>query len=581
MFGTWFEDSMSKARWTGVLCILAMSVAVGMYFDSGLFGLSPLDDSVYVPTGALLNSSLPWSSVFRIALSDHRLYWHPLTSLSFLIDGRLYGPWVGGFHLMNVLWHCANVALFFLLALRLTGSRFAATFAALLLAAHPAHVEAVAWISARKDMLSTFFGLVTIHIYLGWVRKPGVGRALGLYAAYALSLLSKPMFVTLPGLLLLFDYWPLKRFDFEGPSFDWGRLVALVREKVLFLALGIFAAFMTLTSHQEGYDRLDPSPLLKLSNAVVAYAKYLGLLVWPVDQAIVYPFPDSVPLMHSLGGAALLLVITAICLWQLRRRPFLAVGWLWFLCTLVPVIMPPKVGLHVALADRWTYVSFMGLYLALGCLGAELLGRMSRPWLRWAAAVAAAVLPLVPLGIAQQRQLATWATPASICEQALRVTSGSHLMMNNYAVIKMDEKDYDGAEALLLQSLHVFPDSPLAKHNFGALRMSQGRHREAVDLLWDAMEQDEKLGRGYEHYLALALCMEQLGKKDEAHTFYAKAILEQPGRPEAYTQWGMQAKRLGNLDKAHEFFEKVQASTSTGKPPEISLEVVRPEPDRP
>ncbi|MDR3641123.1 MAG: hypothetical protein P4L39_07350 [Humidesulfovibrio sp.] len=553
---------LRASRWTFVLGLLATAVALGLYFRAGLFEFCTFDDPSYVSMNQQVLSKFTWSSVVA-AFSPHQvMYWHPMTTLSFMLDGQFFHLWAGGYHLTNVLWHTANVALFFLLVLWLTGNRFAAVFAALLLAAHPAHVEAIAWISARKDVLSTFFGLASILLYIRWARKPGAALALGMYAAYALSLMAKPMFVTMAGLLLLLDYWPLGRLAALEPTGearllpDARHLVACLREKVLFLALGLFSTFMTLSSHADTQDKLDPSWGLKIANAFAAIAKYLGLLVWPSHQAMLYPFPDAVPLVQSLGGAVLVLAVTVLCLWQARRRAYLLVGWLWFLCALTPVIMPPKVGLHVALADRWTYVPFLGLYLAICGLAAELLGRIERPVARAAAAIALVALPLVPLSIAQQRQLSTWATPASVYEQDLRVTKGSYLVMSNYGVMKQSEGDLAAAERYFLEALRYSPDFAICRLNLGALRIEQGRDAEALDLLWPAMLRLEKEHQAYDSYRALALLLTRGGKLKEAQGFYALAIREQPKRAEAYVEWGGLARRLGDLSQAREFFDK-------------------------
>lgn len=568
------------------LCLLPAAVAAAAYCAVAGFGYCDLDDAVYVTSNPLVLSGLSWENVLRaFSVKGIVAYWNPLLNLSFMADASLFGQGAGGYHLVNVLWHCANVALFCLLVLRLSGSRFAALFAALLLAVHPAHVEAVAWISARKDMLSTFFGLSAILIYRSWVHRPCAGKNFGLHLCHGLSLMAKPMFVTMPGLLLLLDWWPLSRLrgGEDGAAGglwpDWRRVVACVREKVLLLALGLFATFMALSTHFRAYDRLDPDLGLKLANALAAYAKYLGLLVWPARQAIIYPFPASVPLAHSLGGAALLLGLTCLCLWQARKRPYLLVGWLWFLCALLPVIMPPKVGMHVALADRWTYVPFLGLYLAAGCLGAELLDRLQRPAPRRAAAAALLAL-LVPLTVAQQRQLATWATPASIYEQAMRVTTDSHVVQNNYAGLKLQAGDPAAAERHYQEALRIHPNYPQALYNLGLMRLEQGRLPESLELLRHAVEEMEKTDRAYEGYRALGYCLQSMGMLREAQETFRKAIYEQPQEAEAYVDWGNLAKGVGDSKLARELYARavqVAPESRTARTALESLEGKGPE----
>jgi len=569
------ERMLRESRWTFVLGLLAVSVAVGLYFRAGLFDFCTYDDPGYITMNRHVLAKFSWDSV-RTAFSLRQVtYWHPLTTLSFMLDHHFYRLWPGGYHMTNVLLHGVNVALFFALILALTKNRFAAVFAALLFAAHPTHVEAVAWISARKDVLSTALGLASMLLYIRWTRKNSPGAAVGMYAACALSLMSKPMFATMPCLLLLLDYWPLERLGNEGGA--WPRLrtvIERVREKVLFLAMGVFITVMTITTHPVSHDRLTPDLGLKLANAVTAIAKYLGLLVWPTRMAVIYPFPESVPVAQVLGASALVAAISALCMWQVRRRAYLLVGWLWFLGTLAPVLMPPPVGLHVALADRWTYVPFMGLYLALGCLAAEALAAIARPAARGAAAVALIVLPLVPLGLAQQRQLSTWRNAATVYEQALRVTTGSYVVMNNYAVLKTSMGQYAEAEAIYQEAHRWYPENGNILIGIGEVRLAQGRPLDALEPFWQAMLLLEKEHAAYNAYRGLARLLIMRGRPREAQDFFALAVRESPSRPEAYVEWAALAKRLGDPDRAREYITKGALAPDTIRPG-LTLEGLR------
>ncbi len=543
--------SACAPRWPLLFCLLAVAAAVLAYRDVGFFGFCNLDDSVYVTENRLVLSGLSWDTVRRAFVPDNTGYLSPLVTLSFVLDAQAFGFWAGGFHLVNLSWHVANVVLFFWLVLRLSDSRIAALLAAALLAVHPAHVEAVAWISARKDMLSTFFGLAAIHIYIGWARRPRASLNAGLHAAHVLSLMAKPMLVTLPGLLVLLDFWPLRRLGAAegGVLPDWRELAARVREKSLLLALGVLAAFVALSTHMQTFDRLDPGLGLKVANALASCAGYLKLLVWPSNQALVYPFPESVPLAHSLGGAGLVLGLTALCVWQVRRRPYLLVGWLWFLCALIPVIMPPRVGMHVAMADRWAYVPFLGLYLALGCLVAEAFSALRRPWARVALCLAL-LAPLAALTLVQQRQLATWATPSTIYEQALRVTRKSHVVLNNYGGIKVAEGDDAAAEELYREALRLHPTYDACLYNLGLLCMRGERFDEALDFLTRARPEMKRVGKEYEAMRAMAHCLARLGRPGEAQVLYLGCLELEPGKLDAWLDWAKLAEVLGQRDRA-------------------------------
>jgi Tfp pilus assembly protein PilF len=546
----WTLRPAQPPRWTAVLFVLCVSVALGLYFLTGLFDFVSFDDPSYVSRNPAVLAGITWRSALEAFSLRQALYWHPLTTLSLLVDGRMFRGWAGGYHVVNALWHGGNVALLFLLALRLTGSRAAAVLCGLLLAAHPVHVESVAWISERKDVLSTFFGLASIHYYIGWrtARRPATAAAM--YACYALSLLAKPTFVIAPALLLLLDYWPLGRLAFPPKA---RRVAELLREKVLFIAFGTVSTVMTFATHSETRDRLDPDLWLKLANASASIAKYLALLVFPHEMAIVYPFPDSVPLWQSLGGGALALGLTGLCVWQARLRPYLLFGWLWFLCALAPVLMPPRFGLHVALADRWTYVPYMGLYLALGALCAE---RLRAGWSRRVrvAAVLAGGAALTLLAVAQQRQLDVWRCSESLYGHALRITTGSHMVLNNYGVLKLQQGDVQAGERAYLDALAIFPDFALCKSNLGALRMGQGRTAEAMELLWQAASVMARQSQAYDCYLGLADGLVREGRLKEAEHFLAAAVRENPHSPEAYLRWGRLAQRRGDISFAHAFF---------------------------
>jgi len=613
-----FAKMLRESRWTVVLCVLAAALALGLYFRTGLFDFCTFDDPSYVSANDMVQSKLSWANVLSAFSFSQPMYWHPVTTLSLMIEGQFFHMWAGGYHVLNALWHCGNVALFFVLALVLTGSRFAAFFCALFFAVHPAHVESVAWIAERKDVLSTFFGLATVLLYIRLGRRRGMLVAGCMYASYLLSLMAKPMFVTMPVLLLLLDYWPLRRLTggdspvadspvadspvadspgadspgadspgADSPGADspgapgaagagpWpgsglkrasalpelNRLVSCLREKMLFLALGLYAAFMTLSTHSDAQDRLDPDLWLKLANAFASIGKYLILFVWPSHQAVIYPFPDSVPLAQSLGGAAAVLALTGLCLWQVRRRPYLLVGWLWFLCALVPVIMPPKVGLHVAMADRWTYVPFLGLYLALGAWGAGLLSSAARPLARATLALVF-LLPAVPLAFVQQRQLSTWESPLSMYEQALRVTKRNYLVLNNYGGLKLKAGDEETGERCFLEALEIYPDFAICRMNLGMYRLSKGRFDESIELLWSAVPRLAGVRQAYDAYTGLAYALGKKGRLVEAEHFLAAAIREQPKRSEAYMSWGRMARARGDISLAHEFFRQMSEGGS-------------------
>ena len=330
------------------------------------------DDGLYVTDNPHVQAGLTLDNIAWAFSTGHASNWHPVTWLSHLIDFSCFGWFAGGHHLVNVLFHTANTLLLFLLLRRLTGSLWRCAIVAALFAWHPLHVESVAWVAERKDLLSLFFLLLSLSAYVGYVKQPSPGRYTLTLACFALGLMAKPMIVTLPCLLLLLDWWPLARLRLsatdagENPS-PRSHLWPLVCEKLPFFALAAASCVVTVwTQHQTGALRtFHAVPLsARLANTVTAYACYLWKMIWPADLAVLYPMPSSWPLAMVLGSA-LALAGLSLFAWRWRTQfPWVVVGWCWFVVTLVPVIGLVQVG-EQAMADRYTYLPLIGVFLAL------------------------------------------------------------------------------------------------------------------------------------------------------------------------------------------------------------------------
>ena len=404
------------------LCIaLALvAVVVAIYGQTLGYPFIAFDDPGYVYDNAHVRAGLSWAGLRWAGTTFQQSNWHPLTWLSLMLDVRLYGLHAGGFHLTNLLLHAANTLLLFAWLHRATRALWPAAACAFFFAAHPLHVESVAWVTERKDVLSTFFFLLTLLAYGRYVRGgPGRGRCYALaLALYALGLGAKPMLVTLPALLLLLDYWPLQRCP---PATLRARWPALLREKLPFAALAAASCVVTyLAQRHQAVVSLALLPAgSRLASAALGAGTYLQKTFWPVGLGVFYPYWQGVswwqPALWALG----LLALTAGALWRWRAQPYLAVGWLWFVGTLVPVIGLVQVGSQ-AVADRYVYVPHIGLFLALGW-GAEAAWRRwprGRGWLAGAAALAAAGC------LAQSiRQARCWQSGAALFEHTIAVTS--------------------------------------------------------------------------------------------------------------------------------------------------------------
>ncbi len=408
---------------TACLCAALLGLTAAAYGPIWHNDFIDFDDSTYITDNAGVTRGLSWSGVEWALTNQECPYWMPLTWLSFQFDAEVFsarGPDGArvlspvAFHGENLAWHAANVLLLFGLLLRLTGARGASFLVAALFAVHPLHVESVAWAIERKDVLSLFFGLLTIGAYVRYVERPGGWRLLAVWVAYLLSLLAKPMLMTLPFVLLLLDYWPLRR-----PV----GLRRLVREKgPLFALAGVLAALTLFARYDHGalVPLTQVSAASRAGNALAAYGWYLSSTFAPTRLAVLYPHPgDHWSPAAALGGAAALLGVTALAVWQARRRPWLVVGWVWFVGALLPVIGLAQGGKQ-AYADRFTYWPHIGLFIAVVWGLGELAGRLRLP--RWLAGAAAAPLVAV-LAALTWVQVGYWRDTPTVWEHTVAVTA--------------------------------------------------------------------------------------------------------------------------------------------------------------
>src|SRR5262245_28892181 len=545
---------MSRSRVPVVavsLGLAALAFAVHWPATGGAF-LS-YDDDQRVVANPMVQRGITRDGVAWAFVSLHAANWTPVTWLSHMLDVRLFGldPW--GHHLTSVLLHAANAALVFLVWRRLSGELWRSAAVAALFAVHPLHVESVAWVAERKDVLSAAFGWLAVLAWAGYAARPRPAAHLAACAGLALSLMAKPTFVSLPFALLLLDYWPLRRLG-QVPA------ARLLLEKLPLLLLAFASMAVTVVAqHRWGnVQTLEQLPLaLRLGNAVLAYVAYLGAAFWPSGLAVPYPHPGlaiSWPLV-ALAAAALA-ALTLGALRQAPIRPWLAVGWLWYLGTLVPMLGLVQVG-GQARADRYTYLPLVGIYVAAVWSAAEAAVRLRVPRRLLAAGFAAL---LAALAVATRAQIAHWRDTVSLFERALAVTAPNpvaHVMMAKalasqgrfeLALEHLDAARLDGvAEALALRAsvllelrrdseaeraarsvLELAPGHPEALFDLGLLAQRRGRYAEAVQWYREALRGDpEGLFLHARHNLALAL--EELGDRQGARRELEAVLRVQPG----------------------------------------------------
>ncbi len=496
------------------------------------------DDPQYVTENRVVQAGLTVAGVKWAFTTWHAGNWHPLTWLAHLLDCELFALDAGAHHLVNVLLHAANVVLLFLLLKRMTGAHWAAALVAALFAWHPLHVESVAWVAERKDVLSTLFGLLALHSYARFVQeKERRGFWIALLC-FALGLMAKPMLVTLPCVLLLLDFWPLRRTPFSLARLAWEKwpffLLTIVSSVVTFLAQRGGEAVVTMKKFPAS---------ARLANALVSYARYLAKLFWPADLAVIYPLPTRVPLWE-VAGALGLLVALSLWTWRGRRvRPHLLTGWLWFLGTLVPVIGLVQVGTQ-AMADRYTYLPAIGVFIMLAWSARDLADRLRLG--AWPVAVAAAVM-LGGCVVVTSLQLRHWRNSQTLFAHAVAVTGENAVARINLGTALERAGENVAALAHYREALRIDPTRASVHNNLGNVLSEIGRTDEALAHFQKALRL--KPGQALVHN-NLGVTLAGLGRFDDAMTNYTEAARLQPDEPQAFYLMGLARLRQGRAAEA-------------------------------
>lgn len=521
-----------------IAMVIAVLIAYGQLFGSQT-EFFRLDDGAYVVSNEHVHAGLTAKSIGWAFTSFDAANWHPLTWLSLQFDYELYGLNAGGFHLTNVLLHALNSVLLVIILLYLTKAFWPSAMVAALFALHPLHVESVAWISERKDVLSTLFWILTMGAYGWYVQRPGVGRYLLIVLSFALGLLAKPMVVTLPCVLLLLDYWPLNRFGWltlpsPDPSRPRASLSWLLIEKIPLFLLSAAACVVTVLA-----QRVHETPIyaefawpIRFLNAALAYVTYLLKTFWPSNLAPIYSQPfDQFPVAIGITAAVALLVITLCCLWNYRRRPYMAVGWLWFLGTLVPVIGLVQVGIQT-MADRYTYVPHIGLFILLIWALRDLLAARLTP----AVLATGAIIILLACFVVTWRQALLWRDNIGIWEHAVAVTQNNFAAHDNLGVAMMVKGRTTDAIQQFHRAVEIEPKYAISHQHLGMAYQEQKRWPEAAASLSTAVHLAPHL---LEAQQALVFSYVQQGKMEEALAPAAAVLQTQPDSASAHANYCM------------------------------------------
>jgi protein O-mannosyl-transferase len=521
------------------------------------------DDPSYVTNNNHVLSGITMEGIVWAFSTGHASNWHPLTWISHMLDVQLFGLDPHRHHLVNLLFHIATTVMLFLVLHHMTDALWKCAFVAALFALHPLHVESVAWVAERKDVLSAFFWMLTMGAYISYVRRPGLPRRLVVLLCFALGLMSKPMLVTFPFVLLLLDYWPLKRFvqpnlgdKKRKPSkhtvtgqwahHRWAMIRPLLLEKIPFFVLTALSSVITYIVQQKGgaLAPLEAYPITeRLGNAFVSYVTYVGKMLWPTQLAVLYPHPGSWPFWEVLGAVLLLSALTSTILWRAQRFHYLAVGWLWYVVTLVPVVGIVQVGAQAS-ADRYTYIPLIGLFI----MAAWGIPELVKKWrYRKEALGTASALSLACLLVATWPQVGYWQTSMSLYDHTLKVTNRNSIIHNNRGFVYNGLGKFEMAIADFDRALEINPRYAEAYYNRGFAYNGLGNFERAIMEFDRALEINPRYA---DAYVIRGDAYNRLGNYKQAIEDLDKAVEINPNYAEAYYNRGNAYNGLGKFEMA-------------------------------
>lgn len=526
----------------GVSLVVLTLIAYARIVGNGFINL---DDAAYITGNPQVQSGLSWPGVRWAFTTGHSANWHPLTWLSHMLDCQLWGLNPAGHHLTSVTLHATNAVLVFLFLERATESVWPSAFVAAVLALHPLHVESVAWAAERKDVLSGLLWILTMIAWVSWVKRPTAWRYAVVMVAYALGLMAKPMLVTLPLVLLLLDIWPLRRIG--SAPFAMNRLLHVAAEKLPLFAMALASSVATYAvQHSAGAMELGTRyPLwFRLENALLSYVAYIGKALWPAGLAVFYPLPaNAVPHERVLGAAVVLAGLSVLLLGQLRKRPYLAVGWLWYVGTLLPVIGIVQVGAQ-SMADRYTYIPLIGLSTLAAWGGVDIAHRWHRikP-----ALVIFAGIAVVGWIAATWRLVGCWKNDVELLSHEVQSLPRSHRAHVLLGDALLGTGQLDGALEEYTRAVEIDPDDAVARVNL-ARTLAQMGQKEAA-----AGQYREVLRRTPDSAVAqfmVAVFLDDQGDHEEAARCYREALRLEPGWAEAHNNYGSLLLQQGRREDA-------------------------------
>ncbi len=582
-------DTKTDFRIVFLVCLCLVAVIIIPYFQVINFDFVGYDDELYITENPYVQKGISLEGLKWAFTTFHSANWHPLTWLSHMLDCELYGLNSGAHHWTNVEFHIANTVLLFLILFMMTGALWRSAFVAALFALHPLHVESVAWVSERKDVLSTFFGLLTIAAYCRYVKKTSAKYYILVIAFLSIGLMAKPMLVTLPFVLILLDYWPLKRFQYKDnghlpskitPRFEFKGNNRFILEKIPFFIPVVISCILTFIA-QRSESAVTPLGALglkdRIANALVSYVNYVLKIFWPSKLAVFYPHPgNSLPEWQIIGSALLIVVAILLGIRVSRKYPYLPVGLFWYFGTLVPVIGLVQVG-NQAMADRYTYIPLIGLFIIIVWGFSDLLAK----W-RYRKIVLSVSVVIVLSGFTAKTFLKAsyWENGITLFDNAVKVTKNNYKSQNNLGKA-LTSVDIDKAISHYKAAQRIKPDYAVAHYNLGNVLIKKGKVNEAIDhyqkalhIKPDYVEVLNNLGNAFVnkkdydkalYYFTKAFKMNPRqidasnnlanvlfvqGKPDEAISQYKEIVKTYPEDADAHYNLAYMLSAQGMLDKA-------------------------------
>lgn len=576
---------MTDRRKRALILVSLSLLALLVYVQVVNHEFLPYDDDRYITANPAVQQGLTLQSIVWAFTSAHASNWHPLTWISHMIDYELFGVNPAGHHLVNLLFHLINTLLLFLAFERMTGGFWQSVVVAALFALHPLHVESVAWAAERKDVLSMMFFALTLWAYARYVERPSRKKFAPVILFAVLGVISKPMLVTLPFVLLLLDYWPLRRIESPQPELvgtwehpppkKWknrGSLLwALVWEKFWLFVMAVAVSNITVRVQSFGgtVSAIESTPLtMRLSNAAISYVTYIRKMFWPNDLAVFYPHTgETISTLQSIGAALVLVGITVLVLWRTKRFRYLSVGWFWFLGTLVPVIGLVQVGAQ-ALADRYTYIPLTGLFIMVAWGSSDLLAKVRYKTLLLGAA---GVVAMVGLSFVAWKQVGKWQNGITLFEHTLSVTENNWVAHHNLGWELHQRGRLAEAQHHFEETLRIYPNLAIANYNLGRVHFDQGRNDDARRSFYQALSLDSS---HQATHIAVGKMLERDSGEAAAISYYQQTLEAFPDLEEVHYELGMLLVEDGRQDEAAEHFRRTVKLNPFDKLARRQLEVL-------